>query len=301
LTVNLAGTKIAISFVGDAEKAAPLCRQYFRGFLCPDPTSDTGVTVSILKEKYRGFPVRSTTGNPVFEHLLDTPEVAAWLKESTEYEEDFPIRETTISSFCLNGLLLFNPDTASGRLYLLDPGPGCFKPLYRLFWMYFAQVLGETGGCFIHGVGLVKEQRGYLFMGESGAGKSSLAGLCRKHTVFSDDSPLFYKQGDRFHIFPSPYRQLDLLKGPDRDMAGMCAEVWELYFLMKDDTVYLEKVSNKEAVSRIIHHYIHFFLYLSAQARSCIFNNIYEACKRLPAYNLHFCLDRDMWSALAGK
>ena len=84
-------------------------------------------------------------------------------------------------------------------------------------------------------------------------------------------------------------------------MAGMCAEVEELYFLIKDDTVYLEKVSHKEAVSRIIHHHIHFFLYLSANAKSCIFGIIYEACKRLPAYDFHFSLDRDMWSALAGK
>jgi len=301
LTVNLAGTKIAISFIGRAEKAIHLCSQYFRGFLCPHLTSDAEITVSVLERHNHGFPVWATTGNPVFEQLLSTPEVVEWLKELSEYREDFPISERTISSFCLDGLLLFDPDTASGRIYLLKPGIECFKPLYRLFWMYFAQVFGEIGGCFIHGVALVKDQKGYLLMGESGAGKSTLASLCKEHTVFSDDSPIFCKQDGGYHVFPSPYHQLDPLKGLDRDIAAMSAEVRGLFFLIKDDQVYSEKVSKREAISMIINRHIHFFLYLSTQARSGIFSIICEACNKLPTYNFHFRQDQNMWSAITGK
>lgn len=301
LKVNLAGTKITISFTGSAEKAVPLCKRYLQSFLCQHRIDDAEIKVSVLDGKGYGFPVWSTTRDPVFEQILSTPEVAAWLKELPEYEQDFPISENTISSFCLNGLLFFNPDTASGRLYLLNPGAECFKPLYRLFWIYFAQVLGERGGCFIHGVALVKDQKGYLFMGESGAGKTTLAELCNGYTLFSDDSPIFYRRGVRYHVFPSPYRQLDLLRGPEEHIAGMSAEVREFYFLVKDNKFFFERISNKEAVSRIVNRYIHYFLYLSTQAKSSIFSTIYEACKRLPAYNFHFCLDRRRWRAVKGS
>lgn len=301
LTVNLAGTKIEISFIGRAEKAIHLCSQYFRSFLCPNQASHAKITVSILERPNHGFPVRETTGNPVFEQLLSTTEVVEWLKEISEYKEDFPISERTISSFCLDGLLLFDPDTVSGRIYLLKPGIECFKPLYRLFWMYFAQVFGEIGSFFIHAVALVKDQKGYLFMGDSGAGKSTLASLYREHTVFSDDSPIFCKQDGGYRVFPSPYHQLDSLKGLDRDIAAMSAEVRGLYFLIKDDKVYSEKLSKKEAISMIINRHIHFFLYLSTQARSGIFSIIYEACNKLPTYNFHFCQDQNMWRVIIGK
>ncbi|MBW1791374.1 MAG: hypothetical protein JRJ14_03770 [Deltaproteobacteria bacterium] len=301
LKLNLASINIAISFIGKAQKAIPLCSQYFRDFLCPHLSSDAEITVSVLETENLHFPFQATTGNPVFEKLLSTPDVASWLRELKGHKEDFPLNERTISSFCLGGLLLFDPDTASGRIYLLDPGPECFKPLYRLFWMYFAQVFGELGGCFIHAAALVKGQKGYLFMGDSGAGKSTLASLCKEHTVFSDDSPIFRKQDGGCYVFPSPYHQFDPFKGVDKTVTAMRAEVKGLYFLIQDNQVYLEKVSKKKAIAMIINRYIHFFLYLSTQARSGMFRIICEACDKLPTYNFHFRQDRNMWSAIIGK
>lgn len=301
LTLTLAGINIGISFLGRAEKAINICSQYFRDFLFPHPSRDAEITVSVLETENHHFPFQTTTGNPVFERLLSTPDAAAWLRELPGHKEDFPISERTISSFCLGGLLLFDPDTASGRIYLLEPGPECFKPLYRLFWMYFAQVFGELGGCFIHATALVRGQKGYLFMGDSGAGKSTLAGLCKEHTVFSDDSPIFRKQDGGCYVFPSPYHQFGPFKGLDKTVTAMRAEIKGLYFLIQDNQVYLEKVSKKKAIAMIINRYIHFFLYLSTRAKSGMFRIICEACDKLPAYDLHFRQDRNMWSAIIGE
>lgn len=301
LTLNLAGINIAISFTGRAEKAIPICSQYFRNFLCPDLSSDAEITVSVLETKDHHFPFVATTGNPVFERLLSTSDVVEWLRELPGHKEDFSVSDRTISAFCLGGLLLFDPDTATGRIYLLKPDPECFKPLYRLFWMYFAQVFGELGGCFIHAAALVTGRNGYLFMGDSGAGKSTLAGLSKEHTVFSDDSPILRKQDGECYVFPSPFHQFDPLKGLDKDVTGMSAKVKGLYFLIQDNRAYLERVSKKKAVSIIINRYIHFFLYLSTQARSGMFSIIYEICDKLPIHNFHFRQDRNMWSAIIGK
>jgi hypothetical protein len=300
LTLTLAGINIGISFLGRAEKAINLCSQYFRDFLCPHPSRDAEIAVSVLETENHPFQFQATNGNAVFEKLLSTRDVASWLRELKGHKEDFPISERTISSFCLGGLLLFDPDTASGRINLLNPGPECFKPLYRLFWMYFAQVLGEFEGFFIHAAALVKGKKGYLFMGDSGAGKSTLAGLCKEHIVLSDDSPIFRKKDGGCYVFPSPYHQFDPLKGLDKNVTAMSAEIKSLYFLIKDNRVYLENVSKKDAISMIINRHIHFFLYLSSRARSGIFNIICEACNKLPTYNFHFRQDRNVRSAIIG-
>jgi len=301
LTVKLAETNVTISLLGQAKKAIPLCNLYFRHFLHPDQKGDAEVVVSVLKKSNAGFPLREKAGSSIFEQLLPTEDVAAWLKKSPGYTEDFPISEKTISAFCLGGLLLFSPDTAAGRIYLLEEGPGCFKPLYRLLWMYFAQVLGERGGCFLHSAAVVKDEEGYLFMGDSGAGKSTFVKLCPEYEVLSDDGPIISRRDGEYRVYPSPYHQMDFERGLDKEVIQMSARVKGLYFLIKDDRVSLERISKKEAFSMILKRYIHFFPYLSAQAKSALFDHFFEVCYELPTYYLHFRRDQDVWKAIIGK
>lgn len=301
LMVNLAETNLTIGFLGQAKKAIPLCNQFLRGFVRPGKTGGPRIEVSILRKTNDRFPLRGKAGSPIFEQLLPTEDVAAWLKKSPGYTEDFPLSEKTISSFCLDGLLLFDPDTAAGRLYLLKQGPGCFRPLYRLLWMYFAQVLGEKAGCFVHAAALVKDEEGYLFMGDSGAGKSTFVKLCPEYHVLSDDGPIITSRNGEYRIYPSPYHQMDFEKGLDKEVIHMSARVKGLYFLIKDDRVSLERVSKKEAFSMILKRYIHFFPYLSAQAKTALFDLFFDVCYGLPAYYLYFRRDQDLRKAIIGK
>jgi len=294
LTLNLAKMKVTITFFGQAKKVMPWCSQFFRGFLGPVQTGDAEVVVSILNKPNDRFPFQEKAGSLIVEQLLPTRDVVAWLREVPGYTEDFPIGQKTISSFCQDGLLLFNPGTAAGRMYLLRQGHGYFQPLYRLLWIYLAQVLGEKRGCFVHGAALVKDEDGYLFMGDSGAGKSTVVKLCPECRVFSDDGPIFFSQNGEYRVYPSPYHQMDLGKGLDKEVIQMSAGVKGLYFLIKDDRVFLEKVTKKEAFSMILKRYIHFFPYLSAQAKSALFDLFFEACYKLPMYYLHFGLDEDI-------
>jgi hypothetical protein len=164
--------------------------------------------------------------------------------------------------------------------------------------MYLAQVLGERKGCFIHSAALVRDEKGYIFLGESGAGKSSLARMCGGSKVFSDDSPVLCRRNGEYLVFPSPYRQVDPSQGLDKDMIGLSARVEGFYFLSKDNRTYLENISKREAISLIINRHILFFQYLSARARSHLFDLFFDACDRIPSYNLHFCLDKDVWGAI---
>lgn len=298
LTVNIAGAKIAVTLVGQSKKALQLCNNYFGDFIRPGRGNCAEIKVSILENSNGGVPLQPTPGQVIVEQLLSTPDVAQWLQDTPEYREDFPLDETTICSFCMDGLLLFNPKTAAGHIYLLKQGPGVFRPLHRLLWMYFAQVLGEQAGCFVHAAALAWEKEGYLFLGDSGAGKSTLANDSRQGIVLSDDSPVFRKLNGKYHVFASPYHQqyqpqIRWQKAPD-----MCAQVKGLYFLVKDDNVFVNQISKKKAVSMIISRYILFFNYLSPQAKRLLFDLFLEACHNLPTYYLHYFRGGDVWSVI---
>jgi hypothetical protein len=297
LTVGMADTIITINLLGQAKKAVHLCREYFKGFLCPGQERDAEIKVSIIKNLNNNSPVEKRGRMRVFEQRLSTKDVMVWLNKLPGHIDDFPITETTISSSCLDGLLLFNPENSDGCILLKD-GQGSFRPIYRLFWMYLAQVLGERKGCFIHSAALVRDEKGYIFLGESGAGKSSLARMCVGSTLFSDDSPVLCRRNGEYLVFPSPYHQVDPSQGLDKDVIGLSARVEGFYFLSKDNRTYLESISKKEAVSVIINRHILFFQYLSARARSHLFDLFFDACDRIPSYNLHFCLDKDIWGAI---
>ena len=301
LTVNLAKMETTISFLGQARKAIPLCNSYFRGFLSEEQRADTEVVVSVLEKPIGGFPFQEKAANPVFEQLLPTEDVAGWLRGSPEHRDDFPISEKTISSLCLGGLLLFNPDTAAGRIYLLEAGSRRFRPLYRLLWMYFAQTLGERRECFVHAAALVRNGEGHLFMGDSGSGKSTLAKHCSGCHVLSDDGPIITRQNGECLIYPSPYHQMDPVDGLEKDVTEMIARVKGIYFLIKDTQFFLEDVSRGEALLMILKRYIHFFPYLSTQAKKALFDLFSEACYKIPIYNLRFRRDQDVGSVINNK
>ncbi len=298
LAIHIAGIAVKMTFLGQAKRAIPLCREYFRGFLRPAEIADAELRVSILKNSNRFSPGGGKGGDSNFEQQLISREVFAWLSRSSGYQNDFPENEATITSSCLDGLLLFDPDTAAGRIYLLNEGPECFRPLHRLLWMYLAQVLGERKACFIHSAALVKDGKGYLFLGDSGSGKSSLSRISDGAVVLSDDSPVLSKENGDYQVFSSPYHQMDPSMGLNEEAIEGSARVEGLYFLIKDERLYLEGISRKEAVSMILKRFILFFPYLSGRAKSTLFDLVLELCHRLPIHRLHFCLNQDVWGLI---
>ena len=295
LTVGLADTIVGINLLGQAERAMPLCREIFKEFLYPKRDAEPELKVIILNNQNKTPPIVQQTGRKrVTEERLLTNDVMVWLDKIHWNSNDFRISESFIASYCLGGLLLFDPETSNGCV-ILQNEPGCFRPIYRLCWMYLAQVLGERKACFIHSAALVKEGKGYLFIGESGAGKSTLAGLCDGSIVFSDDRPVFCERNGIYHVYPSPYRQTSLLKGQGGNVSGLCATAAGFYFIFKDDQTYLRNISSIEAIPDITNRHILFFKHLSIRARSNLFELLFEACHKIPMYKLYFCLDQDIW------
>ncbi len=297
VTVGVADTRIRIRLLGEAERARPLLARYFDGYLCQAGKGDAELQIIVLAYPDRTMPLIKRGRLRMVEQRLSTHDVAAWVKGIPRPIPDFPIGETTIASFYLNGLLLFDPD-GSGGCILLKEGKGCHWPLYRLCWIYLAQVLGERKGCFVHSAALVRNGRGYLFIGPSGAGKTTLARRYGESTILSDESPVLREQGGECFLFPSPYRQHGSLKETGRGLIGLKARLEGVYFLLKNHRTFLESLSKREALPLIMNRQILFIGYLSARARTHLFHLFLDICDRMPPYNLHVSLDQNIWEAI---
>lgn len=297
LTIALADTKLRIRLWGDAERALTPLRQQFEGFLCPDREGDAELQVRVLPYTLRSLPLAQVAGVRVIEQRLPAREVAAWLKRLPDPIPDLRIGERTIATFFLNGLLLFDPDGSRGCI-LLKAGKGSLWPLYRLCWMQLAQLLGERRGCFVHGAALVHNGQGYLFVGPSGAGKTTLSQRFGGAMVLSDEGPVLREREGKYLLYPSPYRQTPRYRSEEDSGNREGVPLAGLLFLHQASRTFLEGLTKREALAPLLLRQALFLPHLSPTGRAHLFHLFCDACDRIPLYNLHVSLDQDIWEAI---
>jgi len=302
-TLSLAGTHITIGFQGQTKAVAHVYNYFFRGFITKEDRTDAFLKVSFLPDSISGGPFNTRNQDssfqaPVLSHVPQH-ETVEWLKETGENSQHLLLDNEILCTICLNGLLLYSPETSNGQIYILKDRLGRFRSLYFLFWLYFALVLGETGGCFLHAAAMVREGRGYLFLGDSGAGKSTLSRLCNDYQIFSDDGPIVHHRNGVHTVYPSPFHQQDSLTGLGEEVVGVSVPIARLCFLVKDKGIFLEEIPRKRAFSMILTRHIHFFHHLSNSARLKLFDLFFGACNNIALNYFHFSKEKDVCLFLA--
>ena len=170
--------------------------------------------------------------------------------------------------------------------------------VYKFLFLYISLILAKQKKLFIHGAGIKKKDSGYLFLGESGAGKTTIAGSVKRGDVFSDDSPVIGREDNLFYIYPSPYSQVDMFEHK-RD--GRClkkTELIKLFFLKKSDKLFIKPRDRKTALAEIIKKHIHSFEFMESKSRIAAFDLCYDLCNSLPIYDLYFQKNDKFWNII---
>lgn len=109
-------------------------------------------------------------------------------------------------------LALLPPNYCSGEMYIASSaadGGELGYPLHHPFDKFlFANLLADRGCVACHACGVDDGGRGLLFVGESGAGKSTMAGLWAGRpgvTVLSDERTIARWWESRFFLFGTPW------------------------------------------------------------------------------------------------
>jgi hypothetical protein len=119
---------------------------------------------------------------------------------------------------------------------------------YPLDEVLVAHLLGRGGGVELHGAGLVlPDGRGRLFVGQSGAGKSTTARLwdARNAAVLSDDRIIIRERDGAMRMYGSPWHGEAMLSSPGS------APVTGIYLLTQAKRTEIVALKTAEAVARL--------------------------------------------------
>jgi hypothetical protein len=122
-------------------------------------------------------------------------------------EFDYGPTHTNISGVDLVGRIDWH-QRLSGALWATSEDPGCFHGIVENFLrVLLAHAVLLDGGLLLHSAAVVEESSARLFVGHSGAGKSTVAGLALAsgRKVVSDDLNVVLSRREGFTLGGSPF------------------------------------------------------------------------------------------------
>ncbi|OQA43146.1 MAG: hypothetical protein BWY52_01982 [Chloroflexi bacterium ADurb.Bin325] len=133
---------------------------------------------------------------------------------------------------------------------LLHDGAASFGQLEYFLRIACALLAYQAGGLMVHAAGLQVGDAVYLFIGQSGSGKSTVVALSRDAAALSDDLVLLRPATDGWQAHGTPFWNLD---ASDADVRGGARDgpLAGIYKLVQDPAVYLEPLSLPVAVAEL--------------------------------------------------
>ena len=153
-----------------------------------------------------------------------------WSIRLGECNGSFPAdRVLSLDASGATGFVVMDPDRF--------PDPATRYPLeYPLEDLLFRHLMAEHDAVLVHACGVAWHGAGYLFVGSSGAGKSTTARLWRSAgaTILNDDRTVLEASPDGLRIHPTPWF------GECPEVGGEAAPLRAIYLLRQGDDVSFE-------------------------------------------------------------
>ncbi len=105
--------------------------------------------------------------------------------------------------------------------------------------IFLSRALAYRQGCIIHSMGMIQNGKGYLFIGHSGAGKSTMAKLMQQDaTILCDDRNVIRKETDNYQLYGT-WRHSDVSA-----VSPLSASLKSIFFLNQSEINHLHHVDN---------------------------------------------------------
>ncbi len=185
----------------------------------------------------------------------------------------------------------------TGTLFGLSGAWGGFPCDRRLLWLAttWSALVPPSDGLLLHAAAIVKGAQSYIFAGESGAGKTTVAERSPASNVLTDEIVAVRKVGDEVRAYSTPWRQAEGTADKSRE-----AIVQKVFFLRHGDRTYFRECQQNEAVPWLIAtEYETMYSVLVDPARTKgVFRSCCQLANNVGCYEMYFHKDRDFWCEL---
>ena len=107
--------------------------------------------------------------------------------------------------------------------------------------LFLSRALAYRQGCIIHSMGLIHKNNGYLFVGHSEAGKSTLAKIMKNDaTILCDDRNIIRKTKEDYTLYGT-WRHSDF-----PDISSLSAPLKGIFFLHQSDTNQIDAIDDQK-------------------------------------------------------
>ncbi len=239
MALTLRVADIATRVIWDDPDLAIAVSDTVRPFLAPDAPPDVRIRLA-------------RTGRleePCGEKLFDSGLVWRLYRDGDDFA--FSFTSASLSPVPYK-LARFNSSFTEGTLWLgepFQPAEGALDPFeFPLPELLMIHQLSRGRGVEIHGCGVIDaDGRAYLFAGQSGAGKSTIARLWRRNgaVILSDDRVVLRLRDDRVTIYGTPWHGEDAFADP------RSAPLSRMFFLDHGHENRLRPIEGAAAVARL--------------------------------------------------
>lgn len=149
-------------------------------------------------------------------------------------------------------LLVLEPDLRSGSLYMVDESPSYGLPSdplgYPLNQILLILLLKEGRGILVHACGVEDRGNGYLFMGHSGDGKSTIGKIWHSQgaTVLNDDRIIIREEEGTFKMYGTPWN------GTFKECSPKGLPASRIFFLGKGKENRIARAEKPRALSALL-------------------------------------------------
>ncbi len=235
-----------------------------------------------LMEKYRDFTVSRQAMLTVEMSEMPHAEIDEWRRAIvTEEERGFRLERHDFCGF-------------------FDPGkPVCPVRVITNQFSYdsfirvlYTELLLPHPGFLLHCSSVIRAERGYVFSGDSGAGKTTIGTLNPENVLLGDDLLILRKADDRsYHVYGTPFVGSDIPWGVNQH-----APIKALLFLNQARENRVAPLRPNEATSKLLKQVM--FFRRSRAGLEAIFSAVSDLVRSVPVYDLFFLPDNSVWDVI---
>ena len=153
-------------------------------------------------------------------------------------------------------------------------------------------VLSYPDIILLHSAACAKDNKGYLFLGPSNSGKTTVARLSRPYSVLSDDQALVKRVGGGYRLFQMPLLSHEFRK-LQKNITGPVF-IDKIFLLRKKGGVQFKRVSKAQAMAAILEGAKELNRISKPDIKKA-FNLSCGMARSIPAFRMHFKKDASFW------